>query len=111
MKFIVGIIIGALAGVFVGIGIAKVRASQRRMSYGSVAGETLTQLSRALELEKEHSGAYPESIRSLPRFGVGEFSGDLLTRVVYRRTMDGYVAFVGHPNVVFVEPGASAQLR
>jgi hypothetical protein len=104
------LVIAAVAGGLLGFGVEKILASQRRMGSGSIAGQTLTDLSRALESEKERSGAYPESISGLEVLSdSGEFSPAVLRRVVYRKTTNGYVAFVGSPDVVYIEPDKSAQ--
>ena len=106
------LVVAAVAGGLLGFGVDKILASQRRMGLGSVAGQTLTDLSRALELEKERAGAYPESISGLQVIsGGGDFSQAVLRRVVYRKTTDGYVAFVGSPDVVYIEPGRGAQFK
>lgn len=103
MKFIAGIIIAALGGGLIGSGIEKALASQRRMSSGSVAGKTLAGLYLALELEKQRAGAFPEAISGLQVSGGPEFSQSMLQQVVYRKTTKGYVAFIGHPHVVYIE--------
>lgn len=111
MKFVAGLILAALVGGLLGSGIEKYLAISRRNQLGSKAGQTLTDLSRALELEKERTGAYPDSITGLLVSGGGDFSEDMLRRVVYRKTTNGYVAFVGAPHVVYIEPGKSAHFE
>ena len=74
----------------------------------SAAGQTLADLSRALEVRKMKTGTYPESIAALHVDSTsGDFSAELLAQVVYRKTADGYIAFVATPGVVAVEPGKS----
>ena len=103
-------LIAGLAGGVLGFGIEKLLESQRETGLGSMAGQTLVDLSRALEIEKTQSGAYPESIGGLTVLSdSAEFSQSVLRRVIYRKTTDGYVAFVGAPQAVYVEPGKSAQ--
>ena len=58
------------------------------------AGQTLADLRRALEARKKDTGTYPESIAAMQVDSAsGDFSAELLARVVYRKTADGYIAF------------------
>jgi len=76
----------------------------------STAGQTLLSLSRALEREKVKSGFYPESIEGMDVDpDSGDFSSELLSEVVYFRTDQGYVAFVGRPHVSYILPGVGSQ--
>jgi len=104
------LIVAVVAGGFLGFGLEKLWASQRRMAGGSVARQTLADISRALELENGRSGAYPDSLSGLEVLpSGGDFSQAVLQRVVYRKTANGYVAFIGSPDVVYIEPGKSAR--
>jgi hypothetical protein len=110
MKFIAVSLIGALVGGLLGCGVEKALALRRRNSSASAAGDTLTALSFALQLEKEKAGAYPDSILGLQVEGDPAFS-NRIQRVVYRKTTNGYVAFVGYTGVVYIEPGTTAQFE
>ena len=103
---------GTAAGVLLGFGGQAVLEKQRNTADLSLAGQTLLDLSRALEKAKDASGAYPDSIDGLPvEASGGDFSQAALQRVVYRKTADGYVAFVGNPRAVFIEPGNGVQFK
>lgn len=72
------------------------------------AGQTLADLSRALEVRKKDTGTYPESIAAMQVDSAsGDFSAELLARMVYRKTADGYIAFISTSGVAAVEPGKS----
>jgi len=113
MKTNLGILVlAAVIGGLLGFGLEKAMASRQRIQLASAAGQTLADLSRALEIEKQRSGAYPDSISSLPVLSdSGEFSQALLRQVVYRKTTDGYVAFVGTPRVAYIDTGKSVQFE
>jgi hypothetical protein len=111
MKFMAGILIAALVAGLLGCGVEKALALRRRNSSASAAGDTLTALSFALQLEKEKAGAYPDSILGLQVEGDPTFS-DRIQRVVYRKTTNGYVAFLAYTGgVVYIEPGTTAQFK
>jgi hypothetical protein len=111
MKLVARLFVAALLGGLLVFGIEKYLAIARRNQVGSLTGQTLTDLSRALEIEKERTGAYPDSITRLPVSGGGDFSEAILRRVVYRKTTNGYIAFVGAPHVVYIEPDKSAHFE
>ena len=72
----------------------------------SIAGQTLADLSRAIELEKGSKGVYPDSISGLTVMSDGgDFSEDVLRRVTYVKTANGFIAFVGLPRVAYIQPG------
>jgi hypothetical protein len=103
---------GTAAGALLGFGGHAVLEKQRSTADLSVAGQTLLDLARALETAKDASGAYPDSIDGISIVASGgDFSQAALQRVVYRKTADGYVAFVGNPRVAFIEPGKGAHFK
>jgi len=70
----------------------------------STAGQTLQDLGRSLLQYQVEHGQYPESISNLSvKPSSGEFSKELLKRVIYYRTAKGYVAFLGLPQVSYVD--------
>ena len=75
-----------------------------RLQDGSMAGQTLVNLSRALESRKTPEGAYPESLDGISVENTGgDYSKAFLRHVIYRRTDDGFVAFVGLPGVAYID--------
>lgn len=100
VSFVAGII---FQGVWV-----TVEAAQKM----SIAGQTLADLSRAIEVEKESKNVYPDSIAGLKVISDGgDFSEEVLSRVTYIKTESGYFAFVGLPRVAYVEPGIGPHFR
>ena len=96
MSFIVGMKVGSVS--------AKLRDNIKKTQRGSTAGQTLMDLSSALEDEKSAKGAYPDSIETLRVTpSDGDFSKRLLHEIKYFRTTEGYVAFVGWPHVVYYD--------
>jgi len=83
----------------------------KRMQQGSMAGQTLADLARALENEKYNKGSYPETIAGLKvQSEFGDFSEVVLSRTKYYRTEGGYIAFVGSPGVQWIQAGTSPRL-
>jgi len=71
----------------------------------SQAGQTLVDLRNALRTIKEDTGSYPESVHGI-RIGSesGDFSRELLQRVIYIKTGDTYVAMVSTESAAFIRP-------
>ena len=93
-----------LGGMKVGSMSADLRLVIKKTQRGSQAGQTLMDLSSALEDEKSATGSYPDSIGALRVTpSDGDFSKRLLHEIKYFRTIHGYVAFVGLPNVVYYD--------
>lgn len=102
----------ALVAGLAGGGITHVRSSIKATQHSSLAGQTLVDLLRALESEKEKTGRYPDSIIGLKVHGSGgDFSSEILKEVIYYRTETGFIAFVGRPNVAYIHPGVSTQYK
>ncbi len=105
MKVHIGWVIVA-AGLSFGITFIGCRLGERvtRSQDGSMAGQTLVNLSRALESHKTPEGAYPESLDGISVANTGgDYSAEFLRHVIYRRTDDGFVAFVGLPGVAYID--------
>jgi hypothetical protein len=99
----------ALACILIGGGIQKLRDSTTLSGDASIAGQTLADLSRAIENAKTTTGTYPDSIKDLKVTPTSpESSAELLKKVLYFKTHEGFVAFVGVPMVVYIRPGTSA---
>ena len=95
-----------------GAGITHVRSSIKATQHSSLAGQTLADLSRALESEKQKTGRYPDSITELRvHDSGGDFSPEILKEIIYYKTETGFVAFVGRPNVAYIHPGVSTQYK
>jgi len=95
----------ALACIFIGGGIQKLRDSSTRSGDASIAGQTLADLSRAIENAKMTTGTYPDSIKDLKVMPTSpEFSAELLKQVSYFKTANGFVAFAGLPGVAYTGP-------
>ena len=93
-------------GMLLGFGVARLLALSDRLGGLSATGQTLADLSRALEETKLTIGIYPERIASLKMQGTSpEFSQEILMRTFYLRTEAGYIAFVGQPSVCYIQPG------
>ena len=93
-----------LVGMKVGSASAKLRLNIKKTQRGSQAGQTLMDLSSALEDVKSAKGAYPDSIGTLRVTpSDSDFSKTLLHEIKYFRTTEGYVAFVGWPHVVYYD--------
>ncbi len=101
-------VVTGTTGIFVGKIGESIKVAQR----SSLAGQTLADLSRALESEKERTGHYPTSI---PQVNTSpehpEFSEAILRDTIYYKTEDGYIAFVGLPNVAYIHPGSSTLFK
>ena len=110
-SFLTLLVVAIIAGL-AGAGIAHVRSSVKATRHSSLAGQTLVDLSRALESEKEKTGRYPDSIIELKvHDSGGDFSLEILKDVIYYKTEKGFVAFVGRPNVAYIHPGVSTQYK
>jgi type II secretory pathway pseudopilin PulG len=108
-NFVAFAAVAIIAG-FAGAGITNEMNSMRSSQQLSLAGQTLSDLSRAIEAERTRTGKYPDSIRELDVQGShGDFSAEILKSVHYFRTDNGFVAFVGRPKVSFIYPGVSTQ--
>ena len=95
-----------------GAGIMRVYSSIQLTQYRSSAGQTLVDLSRALESEKLKTGRYPDSIIDLKvDDSGGDFSSQILNDVIYYKTESGFIAFVGAPHVAYIYPGVSTQSK
>ena len=102
----------ALVAGLAGAGLADLHHTQQSTQHLSSAGQTLADLSRALEAQKEQTGRYPASIAGLNVPGNdGDFSAEVLRNVIYHRTEAGFIAFVGVPSVAYIQPGSSTQYR
>ena len=103
--------VAIIAGV-AGASIANVLNSIRRSQQVSLAGQTLADLARAIESERNATGKYPATIGHLAvDSSAGDFSAAMLENVLYFRTETGFVAFVGQPNVAYIYPGVSTQFK
>lgn len=95
-----------------GIGVEKGLALQRQNRWVSAAGQTLQDLSRALESHRLEHGAYPESLTALR---VGSESPDfvpgLVEQVLYLPSEAGYAAILGAPAFSHVGPGEPVRHR
>ncbi|MEY4482611.1 MAG: hypothetical protein RL693_63 [Verrucomicrobiota bacterium] len=113
MKIHIGwLLLIVVASTLAGALIEKFIVYNDGMGQSSIACQTLADLSRTLSSEKEEKGRYPDSIAGLSVSSEhGDFSGDVLRRVMYFRTEDGFVAFVGLPHVVYIQPGTSSQFK
>jgi hypothetical protein len=84
--------------------IGRFRERMNHMQQVSLSGQTLTDLSRALEGVKLTQGSYPETIGGLKvPTECGDYSEQILSRIKYYRTEEGYVAFVGLPAVALIQ--------
>ena len=79
----------------------------------SQAGQTLTDVSRALLEVKLSKGEYPPSLEGipLPPDQAGDFSAEIWRHVIYRRTENGYIAFVGIRSVAYIEPDKACNFK
>lgn len=79
-------------------------ARVNRAQEGSLAGSVLQNVSRAANIYRNNNGKYPESMEGI---AVEHTSDDLskafLRHVIYRRTENGFVAFVGIRSVSYVD--------
>lgn len=106
------LLIVALVAGLAGAGIMHVCGSAQAARQISSTGQTLVDLSRALESEKERTGSYPDSIHHLKvEASGGDFSSGILKEVIYFKTESGFVAFVGRPHVAYIHPGVSTQYQ
>lgn len=84
----------------------------RRSQQVSLAGQTLADLAREIEAERNATGEYPVTINNLVVDSSGDdFSAAMSKNVLYFRTDTGFVAFVGRPNVAYIYPGVSTQFK
>jgi hypothetical protein len=105
---ILAVVVAVTIGIFVGKISESIKITQRL----SLAGQTLVDLSRALESEKERTGHYPKSIPQVSASSEdSEFSTDILRDTIYYKTEDGYIAFVGLPKVAYIYPGVSTSFK
>jgi len=110
-SFLTLLAVALIAGM-AGAGITRVFSSIQIAKHSSFAGQTLADLSRALESEKEKTGRYPDSIAALKvESSGGDFSPEILKEVTYYKTETGFVAFVGGPHVLYIHPGVSTQYK
>lgn len=110
-SFVAFAAVAIIAG-FAGAAITNLLNSVRSSQQVSLAGQTLADLSRAIELERNATGEYPDSINELTvDSSMGDFSPEMLKNVLYFRTDTGFVAFVGRPNVAYIYPGVSTQFK
>jgi len=101
-----------VVSIILGFSLAKVDLSLEYAHGMSQAGQTLSDLSRALEIEKNKEGHYPECIESISITSSSpEFSEKLISNVSYHRTDSGYVAFVGIPHLALISPGESPKFE
>lgn len=105
-------IVAALACGGLGFLVGTIYQRQSMYSEMSLAGQTLLDVSRALESARSESGSYPST---LPEIRVtsssSEFSKAVLSRVIYHKTETGYVALVGLPKVAYIQPGSSTEFK
>jgi hypothetical protein len=96
-------LVAGIAGQAIGRYCEMMKVTQQ----ASMAGQTLADLSRALEGVKLTQGSYPETIGGLKvPTESGDHSEQILSRVKYYRTgEDSYVAFVGIPAVSVLRNG------
>jgi type II secretory pathway pseudopilin PulG len=110
-RFLTLLVVALIAGL-TGAGITRAFSSIKNTQHSSFAGQTLADLSRALESEKEKTGRYPDSIAALKiESSGGDFSPEILKEVTYYKTETGFIAFVGGPNVSYIHPGVSTQYK
>lgn len=95
-----------------GMAIERFHSMITHIQQSSSAGQTLVDLSRALDEEKRKVGVYPDSISGLKvQSDYGDFSEEILRETLYYKTETGYIAFVGRPNVAYIYPGVSTQYK
>lgn len=105
-------ILAALACGVLGFLVGTVRERRQTYSQMSLAGQTLQDVSRALELERAETGSYPSTLAGLTIASSSpEFSKTVLSKVLYHQTETGYVALVGLPKAVWILPGISPQFQ
>lgn len=95
------------AGLFIGQARVSIKINQRVSS----AGQTLLDLSRTLESEKQKTGTYPHSITQLIESSTDESPQNLLRDTIYYKTETGYIAFIGVPHVAYIHPGISTHFK
>ena len=101
-------VVSFVAGILFQGAWLSVKAAQQ----ASIAGQTLSDLSRAIQSEKEINGFYPDSIAGLNvNSEEGDFSEGVLREVTYFRTENGFIAFVGLPRVAYIHPGIGTHFK
>lgn len=100
-----------VAGV-VGVWVGQLGVSIKNTQRLSLAGQTLVDLASTLESEKARTGQYPKSMpQVVAPSDHPEFSKAVLHDTMYYKTADGYIAFVGLPNVAYIHPGVSTNFK
>jgi type II secretory pathway pseudopilin PulG len=110
MKHKASLLIVAIFACLGGVAIERLHQSVQHTQQSSSAGQTLVDLSKALDEEKRKSGEYPDSISDLKvHSDFGDFSKEILKEIKYFKTETGYIAFTGRPKVAYIYPGVSTQ--
>jgi hypothetical protein len=103
---ILSAILLSLGTAFIGYSAGKIGGRITHVQDGSLAGQTLTNVARALAIHRDSEGSYPESLDGITVQPEGGKHSELFLRhVIYRRTERGYLAFVGVRGVAYIEPG------
>lgn len=98
--------------ILTGALIEKWNAKFERIGQASLASGTLAKVSAALEVVRIEKGNYPDSIAELRVTAErGDFSEDVLRQITYLKIENGFVAFVGVPQLVYIRPGISPQFK
>ena len=85
-------------------------ARMTRVQESSLVGTVLQNVSRAVQAYQLENGAYPESLEGIAvEHASDDLSQAFLRHVIYRRTEDGFVAFVGIRGVGYV--GSQGAIR
>lgn len=112
MKNKAPLIIVAIFACLVGVAIERLQQSVQHTQQSSSAGQTLVDLSKALDEEYRKMGEYPDSISDLKvHSDFGDFSEEILKKIKYFKTKSGYIAFTGRPEVAYIYPGVSTQYK
>ena len=78
----------------------------------SQAGQTLSDLSKALEKVKNDIGEYPESIADITISASSpEFSEKLTSDIEYFKINSGYVAIIGMPHLAIMNNGEGVKYK
>ena len=112
MKYRALLLLVAIVSGLAGMAIERWNYTRKHVQQSSSAGQTLVDLSRALEKEKRKEGKYPDSISNLNvQSDYNDFSEEMLKETFYYKTETGYIAFVGRPNVAYIYPEVSTQYK
>jgi len=112
MKLLTLILVG-LIGFSCGIFFEKFSVHRKMVQSMSQASGTLDGLSRALEYEKDKTGEYPKSLNSIDgaSFVTGDYTKEMVERVTYTRTDQGYVMAIGLPVLIFTRQTGNIEIR